>query len=122
MRALGHWPEHWSPALSPCSLAQAHTYHVGPPGLASEPLWAVTEANPALSARALCQGPGCPRAQTNGYAAGTCGSSVLLLLIVYLLHFPCGQCPPQPQLLVGAVGTTGKLGTLLGLEGGGLGS
>lgn len=49
---------------------------------------------------------------------GTCGSSVLLLLIVYLLHFPCGQCPPRPQLLVGAVGTTGKLGTLLGLEGG----
>lgn len=48
---------------------------------------------------------------------GTCGSSVLLLLIVYLLHFPCGQCPPRPQLLVGAVGTTGELGTLLGLEG-----
>lgn len=50
----------------------------------------------------------CSRAQTNVYTAGTCVSSVSLLLIVYLLHFPCGQCPPQLQLLVEAAGTTGK--------------
>lgn len=34
---LGPWPEHWSPAPSPCSLAQAHTRHGGLPGLASDP-------------------------------------------------------------------------------------
>lgn len=92
---LGPWPERWSPALSPCFLAQAHTRHGGLPGLASEPPWAAPEADPALSARALCQGPGCPRAQTNVCTAGPCVSSVSLLLIVYLLHFPCGQFPPD---------------------------
>lgn len=100
----------------PHSLAQAHTC-VGLPGLASEPWQAVTEAGPALSARALCQGLGCPGARTNVYTAGTCVSSVPLLLNVYLLQFPCGQCLPQLQLLVGAAGTTGKPGTLLGPEG-----
>lgn len=113
----------WAPGLGigllhshPHSVAQAHTC-AGLPGLASEPWQAVTEAGPALSARALCQGLGCPRARTNVYTAGTCVSSVLLLLNVYLLQFPCGQCPPQLQLLVGAAGTTGKPGALLGPAG-----
>lgn len=101
-----------------CSLAQAHPGGRAAPGLPlcspRLPLCShglLLRLGPALSAR-LPHGP------TSVYTAGTCVSSVLLLLNVYLL-----QLPHSPWwLLLGAVGTIvvsrlGSLGTLLGLEG-----
>lgn len=69
----------------------------------------------------LCHGPGCPSAQTAAYIAGTCVSSVSLLLNVYLLQFPCGQCPSRWPAAAGGGGWHHwKTGHLTGLEGSGI--
>lgn len=52
----------------------------------------------------LCHGPGRPSARTAAYTAGTCVSSVSLLLNVYLLQFPCGQCLPRWPAAAGGGG------------------
>lgn len=85
-------------------------------GPGSEPL-----ALTLRRSRSLCHGPGRPSAQTAAYTAGTCVSSVSLLLNVYLLQFPCGQCPPQWPAAAGGGGWHHwQTGHPTGLEGSGI--
>lgn len=61
-------------------------------------------SEPLLLSSSLCPGPGRPSARTAAYTAGTCVSSVSLLLNVYLLQFLCGQCPPRWPAAAGGGG------------------